>query len=539
MSIEREDQEPGDMSRAIARRVELRGVLAEIPELLSEDPENWVFSFAMNIYRVKRNLGAFAEETQEYLSPILDKAIGMLKEEQAYTKKHLDDPQFEPLRNIPKVEDDQAAKDEWHKKYLEMRGIRADERIMEISRYMAEPFGQEMIHINKIVVPFEEIQEKNPDDFAVREEVVEGIKMKIVSYRHPFTNVWYDRRVPFDNTIMGKGGDARLLNGIWAGAPLSMRAAELPFNDMDVVASGDQVTARAKATLLGADPAGVEMKKGELDYCDYANSRDMTINMAAIGYDGLYTCKQALEAARTGVTEISGNYRPDKAIYNTDRFSWRDPETGLREILAKQRGISREVKGVAEGKMIGYWYKDLNANTPLGIYSLWLVKRWTKYIEKPDLPSEKFGDLLQNMFELTRKMGHVPQGVDNVMDYLDLVHQDYPYFDIHKEMKDIIDEVRWKGKRLMKQADREYSWATGVPSDFAFVRRPGDTVERVISLDGFSADPEVSKQIVDWYPGFVERCKDRTKKYESLGLNPVQRYFFDLDTEESPTTDDL
>jgi len=135
MNIERADEQPGDLSRAIARRVELRGVLAEIPELLEGDPENWVYSFAKNIYRLKQNIGAFAVETQAYLEPILDKAIGMLKEEQAYTKAHADDPQFESLRNMPKAEDDQTTKDKWHERYLEMRGIRADERIMEISRW--------------------------------------------------------------------------------------------------------------------------------------------------------------------------------------------------------------------------------------------------------------------------------------------------------------------------------------------------------------------------------------------------------------------
>ncbi len=539
MSSEQINNNPEDGNRAIMRRIELREVLSEIPELLERPPEDWVFSFALNINRVRRNLEAFPKETQDYLKPILDKAMEVLRAEKTYTREHIDDPLFDPLRNKPKPEWEEETRNKWKERYHEMLGIRADERIMEVSRFMAEPFAQELIPVNKIVVPFEEIEDKYPEWFATKKETVNGIRLNILRYKHPYTNIWYERRAPFDRTIMGKGGDARLLNDIWSGAPLSMRAAELPFNDMDVVACGDQVTARAKATLLGVDPAGVEMKRGgELDYIDYANSRDMTINMAAIGYDGLYTCTQAMEAARTGIAEISGNYRSDKAIYNTDRFSWKDPDSDMREIVAKQRGISREVKGVAEGKIVGYWYKDLNANTPLEIYALWLAKRWVKYLEKPDLPTEKFGDLLQNMYILAGRMGHIPEGVGNVMEYLEQVHQNYPYFDINKEMKNIIDEVRWKGKRIMKQADREYSWATGVPSNFIFTRRPNDTLSRIISLEGFIPDSEVSRQIVKWYPGFVEHCEDRTRHYNSLGLSPVLRYFFDLDIED-PTNGDI
>ena len=168
----------------------------------------------------------------------------------------------------------------------------------------------------------------------------------------------------------------------------------------------------------------------------------------------------------------------------------------------------------------------------MGIYALWLTKRWVKYLNGANADPRKFGDLMQKMYYLAKEMGHVPAGVTNVMQLLEVTHSDYPYFDIKKELKDIVDEVRWKGKRLMKQVDREYSWATGVPSDFAFVRRPGDTVTRIITLDGYQEDRDSSLEIARWFPGFVNRSEQRTDRYNRLNLSPVHRYFFDLDTED-------
>ncbi len=512
MSISKETPEFKSRNYDIERRVKLRELLSELPGLFENPPENWAFLILMKLRHVQKHLVEFPLETQEYLRPILEKAFQLLEEEKQFTKNHLASPPFS----------------------YEVRGTRADELIMGISRFMAEPFGVELVPIEAKFIFFEELVCQHPEKIRLISEVVNGTKIRVAILQHPFDGTLHRVRLPFDGTIWKKGGETRALLDILAGAPSGMLAAELPFNDVDVVASGDQEAARTKATLLGADHSGVEMKRGKLDYTDYANSRDMTINMAAITNEGLLYCEQALEAARTGIAEISGNYRPDKAIYNTDRFTWWDSDTDEREILAKQRGISREVKATAEGKIIGFKYKNLNANTPLGIYCLWLAKRWTKYIVRDDLCSDRFGDLLQNMFILMEKMEQVPTGTRNVMDLLESTHRDYPYFDIGREMETIIDEVRWKARKLIKQADREYSWATNVPSNYRFTRSPSDTIERIISLGDFRSDPKLTREIIEWYPGFVQSCRARTGYYDSLNLRPVQRYFFELDTETGP-----
>jgi hypothetical protein len=539
---------PVDIQTAKARRLELREELAQIPEILNKPPEEWVSAFILNFHRLQRGLDSFAPETQEYLGPALKLARALIKEEQIYTRTHKDDPLLTPL-NVDKRVLSGEDLEQHEKAFRHMRGVRADNIIMNFSRIMAEPFGQELIPVDEIFIPIEQIVACNPSCIRLVKERVEDQELNVVYFKHPYINeLWQRIPLPFDELTAIKGGGARIVNGVYAGAPDSMIASEIPLNDTDLVrvvscnTTEELVDVWYAAKILEADNEGVEIKSGDgLDYQDYANSRDMTINMAWITSRGLHTCTQAVEAARSGIAEITGNYRPDKSIYNTDRFTWTDPETGDKMILPKQRGISREVKATVEGKILGFPYEEISANTPLGIYALWLVKRWHKYYDKdhPQYNPQKFGEHLHRMFLLVKKMQHVPTGLDGVMEYLDDVHITFPYFDFRRDIDDMTDVVKWKGKRLAKQLDREYAWATSIPSDYDFIRKPGDTEKKVLTLDGCDQGQEEINFILANYDDFRRRCDNRSDKYYSRNLSPVQKYFFDMDLEPGPDRGDI
>lgn len=543
-----EKLKPVDYQLAQARRLELREELALIPELLEKPPKQWVPLFVRQITRLRRNLDAFAPETQAYLKPALHCAIQSIRQEQDYTNTHPDDKLLSPLSIDPQTLSPKD-REKWEKAYLHMRGIRADHLIMNYSRMMAESFGQELLPVQEVIVPIKEIIDSNPNISRLETDYIDGHEIKVAYFKHPNLNIWQRVPLPFDQFTAIKGGGARIINGFYAGAPDSMMAAEIPQNDTDLVMAMSDENGEdlerywSVADILGADHSGVEFKSGsKLDFPDYANSRDMTINMAWITEEGLHTCPQAIDAARTGIVEVTGNYRPDKAIYNTDRFTYNDSSTGETIVIPKQRGISRLVKATAEGKVLGFKYMDISANTPLSIYALWLVKRWHKYADPkhPQHNPQLFGDLLEKMFYLAKNMGQLPTGVNNVIEYLDSVHANSPYFDFQKDIKDMIDIDRWKGKRLAKQLDREYAWTTGISGNFDFVRRPEDTVPRLITLSDYHSNKNTINQTISDYPSFRSRCDQRSKSYNQLNIKPSQKYFFlDLDIETTPNGEDI
>jgi len=73
----------------------------------------------------------------------------------------------------------------------------------------------------------------------------------------------------------------------------------------------------------------------------------------------LHYSDEALKAARTGHIRIASAYFPDRAIYSTDSFVFREDQAEKVMLLPKQRGQMRLIKAVAEGKARSFNHKDL------------------------------------------------------------------------------------------------------------------------------------------------------------------------------------
>jgi hypothetical protein len=205
-------------------------------------------------------------------------------------------------------------------------------------------------------------------------------------------------------------------------------------------------------------------------------------------------------------------------------------------MLAKQRGIMRLVKQVAEGKALSFAYKDINSSLDFGIYSLYLGKKWSKHLrsrEDKSADPNRFGDHLQRMFILLETAGQT-NGETTVIELLENAHRRYPFFDIQKENEDDVDVARWLAKKLIKQLDREFNWKNKIPSGLIFERKAHDSDTRTISLGDFQPSYVQTQQILKWWPGFVQSCHQRAEEYGKLHISPMERYFYEMETENTP-----
>jgi len=500
--------------RLLPIRNEMRALISQFPEAFEGEPSTWFRRAAMKVIRTEQNLTALPPEVQDYLGPLLIRGKEILREEIIYSSEQYTE----------EISDDE-------------RGKRSQIRIKQFSKEMASAFRFDLEPVEERKVSIDELEKQHPDLLQVTTQERGSLLFKILNIRNPLSDEWHALPLPFDHTMRHKGGPARVVLDIHAGAPEAMIAAELPWNDLDVVCVGSEERAHHQAKLLGVDPSGIEMASKGFDFVDFANSRDTDQNTAALGRDGLCYSDAAYKAAQTGHIEIAGNYIADKAIYNNDRYVYTDPNTDEKIMLAKQRGIMRLVKQVAEGKARTFSYKEINSSLDFGIYSLYLAKKWSKFIRPTYNRPERFGELLQNMFVLLQQVGQTNKET-NVRELLEHAHQRYPFFDIEKENEGDIDVARWLSKKLIKQLDREFNWKNKIPSGLIFERKDEDTQTRSIGLNGFTASNLETQHILEWWPNFATTCREKTREYGNLHISPMERYFYEMETEMTPSAID-
>lgn len=471
-------------------RSHLRATISELPGVFEgTPPERWFKGTARTVLTARKALSSAPPETQAHLQPIIQTALDLMRGKLNLTEAIAHN-------EIPLI---------------------TDAIIMEMSLGMAQAFAHEVSPIPGQFVDIDTLVRDHPDQLRINTETEDTKQFKFLGIKHPFTQIWYDVPLPLDDKMWHKGGVARAVMDIHAGAPPSMLAAELPWNDLDVITIHDVKTARDHADLMGVEPSGVEVKKGNLDVGQFFAGRDTTQNMVALGRDGLHYSNEALQAAKTGHIRISSRYFPEKAIYNTDSFVFQDSETGKILLLPKQRGQMRLIKAVAEGKAISFDHMDVVSGLDFGIYALFLAKRW---MNKPNFP-----ELMQRMFSLLQQTGQVRDDETNVIDLLTRVHGDYPHFDFTHCLDSLTDVVTWKTKKLIKQIDREFARRHNLPSEIIFVRKPGDTQPRRIDLSGFKFSEEQATTFLTWWPEFLEQCSQRTNTYLQQEITPAERYF--------------
>lgn len=265
------------------------------------------------------------------------------------------------------------------------------------------------------------------------------------------------------------------------------------------------------------------MGEKQLNFPRFARGRDTDQNQCCIGSDGLYFTQAVFTAAKTGHISIIGEYIANKAIYGIDK-------TVIANVtLVKARGLMRLLKNVAENKALSFDNKPVNNNFDVGIYILFLAKKWSK--------RENFASLLQNLFYLLKQIGQTEATDQSIVDYLERAHQKYSFFDFDREINSKLDLTRWKMKKLGKQFDRETAMLFNLPSGVNLVRKPDDEIPERISLGSFVSDESESEKIISWWPNFLNESRERTANNPNESMSMYDRLFF-LDIERDDTTFD-
>lgn len=306
------------------------------------------------------------------------------------------------------------------------------------------------------------------------------------------SNNWCFYPLPQTDLVLHKGGVGRTILKILCGQSDALIESELPPNDFDYIMVKDPQGYRDAASL-GADPEGIEAVN-QIDFQELVNNRDIDLNNAFLGRDGLFFSDDAIEAARSGKIAVVSTKR---GIYGTEVFYY----DGVN--LFKNRGIMRLIKTVAENKARAFDFLPLNNQVPLGIYWLVLSRR---FANKTD-----FGQIMDRVFAVSSQIGQVPEGINSVIEMLDLVHQKYPFYEFGSQQLDQVGVARWLGKKLMRQVDKKFrDWAE-VPSLITLTRTPGDDVPFEVNLDDYIPNQSRLDEFEQQWPVFLKRCDVRNR----------------------------
>jgi hypothetical protein len=401
----------------------------------------------------------------------------------------------------------------------------ADHMIMKFSMEIAKTFEPKELNFKTHFLPLNEMVKNQPDRFRAETITVNERERIILFVKHPIQEGWQEIILPKERKVWHKGGPARAVLDIVAGAPISMQESEFPWHDYDAVVAKGRKNKRA-ALNIGVDPDGIEyMGEDELNFPRYCAGRDTTQNQVCLGAEGLYYSDGALIAARTGHTRIESEYVANKAIYGIDKMIIQG------ESLAKPRGLMRLIKAVTEGKALSFDYIRLNAHFDLGTHINFLARRWSK--------KDHFPERLQRMFYLLKQMNQIRPDEHDIFDTLERAHKEYSFFDFDSEVHSPIQLVRWKAKKLVKQIDREMGWKFRIPTGLDIERVRGDTIPLRISLEGFTLNQKELDIEKKWNE-FLERSRERTKSYQAKELTPYEIVFKKgySDIDELGTQDD-
>ena len=463
-------------------RLRIRHEIAEFPLIMEQNPNTWWRGVTKMLLAFHHRLESEPNpEVRDYFNEYIGQALNLLR-------------QTEGLSNIP-----------------EEKIVREAERmIMDISMEMASWFEKENPPVKTHFLPLSELIKSKPDRLRIEERKINGVACVILRVRHPTNDTWQEIPLPTNHKIWHKGGPARTILEIVANAPLSMQQNEFPWHDFDVVVAGHDGETSA-AIAIGVDSDGIEhMGEDDLNFERYCHGRDTQQNQVCLGAEGLYYSQSALMSAITGHVNIVGEYVANKAIYGIDRMTIH----GIS--LAKQRGLMRLVKAVTEGKALSFDYLPLNSNFDMGVYVLFLAKRWSA--------NEKLPRRLQKMYYLLQQMGQVREGENDIFQVLERAHLENPFFDFDSEVRFPIDVVRWKSRKIVKQIDREFAWKFGFPTILDVQRYPGDDIPSRISLDGFTSN-FAEQDFIEKWKIFINRSRSRTAKQKRIDTTPYDRIF--------------
>lgn len=321
-----------------------------------------------------------------------------------------------------------------------------------------------------------------------------GTERKYFYIYSPKRDRWFEYPIPNTDYVLHKGGLGRTILKVLYNEDPDLSESELPPHDYDYIAVK---CSEAEEDLKGlrADPDGIE-EVVSINLDVLMNNRDLDINNAFVGRDGLVFAESAYWSAVSGKIAIVATKR---GIYGSEVFF----HEGVR--LIKNRGMMRLVKTVAEGKATSFDFMPLNEQVDLGIYWLVLAKR---FAGKADFPL-----YMDRLFELAKQMGQVREGETTVYEVLDRVHAKYPFYSFDGRPLDEEGVARWLGRKLIKQVDKKYRDVNSVPSLLDMERSPKDTETYEVSLADYKPDHEKLETIRSGWNNYLARCRRRTVDY--------------------------
>ena len=460
----------------------VRHQIAEFPEILEGEPETWWIKTAKLLLNFRKQLKYYPDQgIRDYFDSLINNLFEQLRSASKLTPNDKDD--FASL---------------------------ADHLIMNFSMEIASKFEQKEFPFVECFLPLAEMVRNQPDRFYSEDQIINGEQCIILYVKHPTQDTWQEIPLPKNRKVWHKGGPARAVLDIVAHAPISMQESEFPWHDFDAIVANKLKNKKA-AINIGVDADGIEyMGEDDLNFPRYCAGRDTTQNQVCLGSKGLYYSQEAMTTAKTGHTRIENQYVANKAIYGFDKLTFQG------ESLAKPRGLMRLIKAVVEGKALSFDHIPLNSAFDLGTNSLFLAKRWSM--------KEQFPEYMQRMFYLLKQMNQTRQGEKDILDTLERVHIEYPFFDFDSEVRYPIEVVRWKSRKLIKQIDREMGWKFSIPTGLEIERVEGDNIPKRISLDGFVINRN-QLEISERWNKFIERSRQRTKIYLAQNLSPYEKAF--------------
>ena len=453
-----------------------REEIIKIPMTFENPPDTWWRESVKVLNDIKKDFNkSNMPEITDYYTDQINYLFGVLRE----------------ASKLPNLTDDQLC-------------AFTDSVIMDSSARMAKDFEADQRDIKVNFLPLQKLVEINPERFSLHDNLVKEKHCYRLDIKRRNSDIIDSIYLPPESKkyrLYHKGGPPRYVLDIIANSPISMQESEVPFNDFDMMAYGS-AAAKEVALLLGADTEGVEFggTKPELDFSLYARSRDTTQNEILLGSEGLYFTDAALRTAQTGHSNLTSEYIANRAIYGIDHTF----VDGVK--VATPRGQMRCLKSVAEGKALSFGYIPVSNQFDIGIYSLFLSKKWSK--------KNNFPIFLDKMYYLLEEMGHLRQNEKDIFQVLTRMHKEYPFFDFGSKPLTSKELVRWKIKKMIRQLDREYRWRNKINSSFKIKRCDDDLIERIISIK----DYKPNNQFIDGFNKeswntFIQECEKRKSKY--------------------------
>lgn len=316
-------------------------------------------------------------------------------------------------------------------------------------------------------------------------------------------------KLPASEQVIHKGGAPRIILKMMAQGRPELLEAEVPPNDIDVIVCGEMERAREEALKLGADLEGIEQVATFNDMQGLFEMRDTDLNQCFLGKKGLYFSARAMHAARTGEIEIAARNRP---LYGAETFMYEEQR------VLKARALMRLIKFTVEGKAKSFTVTEMNAQISLGIYWLFLARKFFK--------KQQGAELLHRMIALQTQLQPGVRASDAI-GILDAMHEQYPFFQMEEAASLSGEDVmRWLAKKAIKVADKRFRTEARIPATSFLESTPTSQRRINVSLNEYEPDLEEIEQTRAEWPAFLARCRERNRL---AALEPMRPLFIEDD----------